>query len=261
MREVQRAADRLYLVAHDPSTGRPRLGPRQLGLGLAAAVLGEMMLAGLIDVSGGVVRASDRQPHLRRVWHHSLGLSIMDVCVESHRRVAPGKEDQPCSWCGVRGVEVFPDRMVWDTRELIARERAARPVLDWLTVLASDVATLVAQRLAEDEWLAPEYRRSWLSGRVRRSWAPTNMVEADGARQTLVRIARRLDPNPGPHECLVAGLVDALALTRLVVADGPDPTAAAQALGEAAARLDEPLRLLVAATKAAADDAVMTHTG
>jgi hypothetical protein len=261
VREVQRPADRLYLVAHDPATGRPRLGPRQLGLGLAAAVLGELLLSGLIELTDGAVRASDRQPYLRRVRHHTGGLTIMGFCVESHRRVTPDKADQSCSWCGVPGVEVFPDRMVWDVRELIASERVLHPVLDWLTVLATDAPTLVARRLAEEEWLVAECRRSLWSERALRSWVPVNVVEADGARQAVRRIACRLDRQPGPHECLVAGLVDAVALTRLVVADVSDPPAAAQALIEAAARLDEPLRLLVEQTKAAADNAVMTHTG
>jgi hypothetical protein len=228
---------------------------------LAAALLGELLLGGLIELADGAVRATDRQPYLRRVRHHSGGLSIMGVCVESHRRVAPEKADQPCSWCDVKGVEVFPDRMVWDTRELIARERTTRPVLDWLTVLATDAPTLVAQRLAEDDWLVAEYRHSLWSGRLRRSWVPVNVVEADGARQGLRRIARNLDPHLGPQECLVAGLVDAVQLTRLVIADLPDPAAAAQALTDATTRLGEPLRLLVEQTKAAADNAVITHTG
>lgn len=51
VREVHRAADRLHLVAHDPATGRPRLGPRQLGLGLAAGLLGELLLGGLVQVT------------------------------------------------------------------------------------------------------------------------------------------------------------------------------------------------------------------
>lgn len=240
--------------------------PAQLGIATASTrapgrpVPANLLLAGLIQLTDGVVRASDREPHLRRVHHHSLGLSIMDVCVESHRRVAPDKADRPCSWCGVRGVEVFPDRMVWDTGQLVGRERADRPVLDWLTVLATDAPSMVAQRLAEDEWLVAEYHRSLWSGRVRRSWVPVNVVEADGARQALCRIARRSGP-PGPHECLVAGLVDALQLTRLVIAGVPDSAAVAQALTDAAARLEDPLRLLVEQTKAAADNAVMARAG
>jgi hypothetical protein len=158
----------------------------------------------------GSVWALDRQPFLRRVRHQGLGLAIMGWCVESHRRDAPDKATDPCSWCGVAGVEVFPDRMPWDTRELIARERNPRPVLDWLTVLATDAPTLVAQRLAEDDWLVPEYRRSLWSGGVLKAWVPVNVVEADGARQALRRIARGFDRRPGPQDPLVVGLVDAV---------------------------------------------------
>ena len=40
-----RIADDLYLMAHDENTGRPLIGPRLLGTGLAAALLAELMLA------------------------------------------------------------------------------------------------------------------------------------------------------------------------------------------------------------------------
>lgn len=260
VREVERAADRLYLIGHDPATGRPRLGPRQLGLGLAAALVGELLIGGLVEVLDGVVRATARQPLLRRVRHHSGGLAIMGWCVESHRAVSSDQAGEPCSWCGVEGVEVFPDRMVWDARELIAREYAPRPVLDWLTVLAPDAAAFVAQRLADDDWLVGEDRRRLWSGRLVRAWIPANVVEADGARQALRRIARQLDPHPGVQERLVIGLVDAVQLTRVLVADLPDPADATRVL-TGVADLDGSLRLLVEQTRAAADNAVMTHTG
>jgi Golgi phosphoprotein 3 (GPP34) len=43
-------ADDLYLMAHDDRTGRPRLQPRALGIGLAGALLAELMLAGWIGL-------------------------------------------------------------------------------------------------------------------------------------------------------------------------------------------------------------------
>ncbi|MEU8385793.1 GPP34 family phosphoprotein [Streptosporangium sp. NPDC048865] len=43
-------ADDLFFVMHDNATGRMRLHARLTGLGLAAAVLGELMLAGRITV-------------------------------------------------------------------------------------------------------------------------------------------------------------------------------------------------------------------
>jgi uncharacterized protein (TIGR04222 family) len=43
-------ADDLYLTAHNETTGRPYLQPRPLGLGLAAALLAELVLAGIITI-------------------------------------------------------------------------------------------------------------------------------------------------------------------------------------------------------------------
>ncbi len=43
-------ADDLYLMAHHDLTGRPLLQPRPLGLGLAGALLAELMLGGGIDL-------------------------------------------------------------------------------------------------------------------------------------------------------------------------------------------------------------------
>jgi Golgi phosphoprotein 3 GPP34 len=48
-------ADQLFLAAHDDVTGRPRQRPRAIGLGLAGALLGELMLAGKITVEGGLM--------------------------------------------------------------------------------------------------------------------------------------------------------------------------------------------------------------
>lgn len=52
-----RLADDLYLLAHHERTGRPVLAPRAAGLGLAGALLGELVLAGAIatTAAGAVV--------------------------------------------------------------------------------------------------------------------------------------------------------------------------------------------------------------
>ncbi len=58
-----RLADDLYLLAHHEVTGRPHLQPRATGLGLAGALLAELMLAGSIGLrSGHVVIARNRPP-------------------------------------------------------------------------------------------------------------------------------------------------------------------------------------------------------
>ena len=260
MREAERAADRLYLIAHDPATGRPHLGPRQLGLGLAAALLGELLEGGVIELRTGSLQTTGQHPVLRRVRHHSGGLTIIGWCAQSHRPIDRVKAFEPCPWCGVVGAEMFPDRILWDEHQIIAREATARPVADWLTVLAADAPGLVAHRLADDGWLVTEDRRRLWSGRVVRTWVPVNVVEADGARQSLRRIALGLN-QPSTPDCLVAALVAALDLTRVVTADVPDPASAVRVLAHVAAELSEPLKVLAAQTRAAADNAVMTHTG
>jgi Golgi phosphoprotein 3 (GPP34) len=58
-----RLADDLYLLAHHETTGRPHLQPRAAGLGLAGALLAELMLAGSISLrTGQVVVASHSSP-------------------------------------------------------------------------------------------------------------------------------------------------------------------------------------------------------
>jgi hypothetical protein len=89
-----RLADDLYLVAHNDVSGRAHLQPRALGLGLAGALLAELMLAGQLGVrrdgivavvtgSGapadwlaGLIRgqvAAEREPHGLRDWLLFLG--------------------------------------------------------------------------------------------------------------------------------------------------------------------------------------------
>lgn len=54
-----RLADDLYLVAHHEITGKPHLQPRALGLGVAAGLLGELMLPGAIYLTRGLVMIGD----------------------------------------------------------------------------------------------------------------------------------------------------------------------------------------------------------
>lgn len=55
-------ADDLYLLAHHERTGRLLLSARAAGLGLAGALLAELMLAGCVRVSGGHVAATGAAP-------------------------------------------------------------------------------------------------------------------------------------------------------------------------------------------------------
>src|SRR2546429_354345 len=80
-------ADDLFFVRHDDRTGNPGLHPRAIGLGLAAALLGELMLSHRLSITDGhlvvvndqpprdvVVHAvldhviAEQQPHAVRTW-------------------------------------------------------------------------------------------------------------------------------------------------------------------------------------------------
>jgi hypothetical protein len=55
-------ADDFWFVAHDDASGRPRLGSGALGLGLAGALLGELVLLRCIAVSSGRVLVLNARP-------------------------------------------------------------------------------------------------------------------------------------------------------------------------------------------------------
>ena len=94
-------ASDFYLISHSDTTGRPRVHPRALGLGLAAGLLGELMAAERLSVCSGVLtvwageRPGDALAHtvldrivgepghrLVRVWLDFLALSAVEAVGE-----------------------------------------------------------------------------------------------------------------------------------------------------------------------------------
>jgi hypothetical protein len=55
-------ADDLFLAAHDTARGKSLLSPATLGLGLAAALLGELMLWRRMDLKDGLITVVDDRP-------------------------------------------------------------------------------------------------------------------------------------------------------------------------------------------------------
>ena len=55
-----RLADEFFLTAHDDASGKPRLAERLLGLGLAAALLGELAMDEWIELRSGAVSVVER---------------------------------------------------------------------------------------------------------------------------------------------------------------------------------------------------------
>jgi hypothetical protein len=69
-------ADQFFLIAHEDRTGRSRLHPRATGLGLAAALLGELMLDGRIRIIDDDLHVVSRQPPVDVLAHDILDLLI-----------------------------------------------------------------------------------------------------------------------------------------------------------------------------------------
>lgn len=86
LRGTGRLADDLYLLAHHETTGKPRLQPRAAGLGLAGALLAELMLAGRIRCWRGLIVPAGDGPAADDLAGRLLGL----VTSEGEHR--PGRD-------------------------------------------------------------------------------------------------------------------------------------------------------------------------
>jgi hypothetical protein len=71
-------ADDLWLLAHHDVTGRPFLQPRALGLGLAGALLAELVLSGRIAVRAGLVAVRDQTPARQELADAVVGLLLSE---------------------------------------------------------------------------------------------------------------------------------------------------------------------------------------
>lgn len=69
-------ADQFFLIAHEDRTGRSRLHPRATGLGLAAALLGELVLEGRLRIFEGDLHIASPHPPRDALSHDILDLLI-----------------------------------------------------------------------------------------------------------------------------------------------------------------------------------------
>ncbi len=73
-----RLADDLYLLAHHEISGKPHLQPRAAGLGLAGALLAELMLSGKIYLQPDQIMVADRSPPGDGLARSVLGLLVSE---------------------------------------------------------------------------------------------------------------------------------------------------------------------------------------
>lgn len=154
-------ADDLYLLAHDDKSGRPCLQARALGVGLGGALLGELLLDGMIRIRDGrLIMISPIDPHgqlarrlLRELIEERERLPIRDwlafLAPRAARPVAerlaragylaPASSRRP--WKAGRWVPVDPDSAFLP----VLRVRAvleARPVRESDVLLAGLAAAI-----------------------------------------------------------------------------------------------------------------------
>lgn len=96
-------ADAYYFISHEymGGTGRCRLHPRVLGIGLGAALLGELVLTGNLDVHEGSVYVTRRTPPCDR--HVRAVLETM-IALPQHRELR--------TWLAYLAEEIASDQVV-----------------------------------------------------------------------------------------------------------------------------------------------------
>ncbi len=165
-----RIADDLYMIAHDENTGRPLIGPRLLGTGLAAALLAELMLAGGLVLHNG------------RVGGVTLNSGVVVAC---RAKIA--------------------DDLARHVHEVVAAEPRLHPVQVWLEFLACDAARNVAFRLGQAGYLEQAPRRlPWKAAR----WIPVDPDWAYAPMTRACRAAAP-DRTFYPGHAVLAGLAEA----------------------------------------------------
>jgi hypothetical protein len=205
-------ADDLYLAAHDSARGRCLLTSATLGLGLAAALLGELVLWRRLDLQDNL-------------------LTVLD--------------DRPTA-----------DPATSAVLERVLRESRHRQIRDWISFLATGVATdLVERRLARAGLIQRVEKRGLLGTKVR--FVPIDASTA-GWPGTRIRIAATRGELLDSPDLVLTGLVLATGLDQhvLVTLDARERDHLYDQLRR---RMPAMLQHLVGHAEAAVGDAVMAR--
>ncbi|WP_433499848.1 GOLPH3/VPS74 family protein [Sphaerimonospora sp. CA-214678] len=226
-------ASDLYFVIHDDRTGQMRLHPRLTGLGLAAAIVGELMLAGrvAIAVAAGQARLTPLHP--------APAPGMVSAPGRAH---APGATRGP-------GAPTAIDEVAQTALGHILAE-PAHSLQTWLRFLARTAHADVAARLTGAGMLRPRSgRRLPLRSRPQVPVDPNAALWPVGRLNLAIQRGQRLDI----RDALLLGLVVATTVARAVLWE-PE----SRHLADSIAGLPAPYRELIAQTKAAIGDAVIS---
>jgi Golgi phosphoprotein 3 GPP34 len=205
-------ADDLFLTAHDTVKGKCLLSPATLGLGLAGALLAELVLWRRIDVLDGKITIIDD----RQTGDPATSAVLDQLLREGHHRV----------------------------------------VRDWISFLATGIATdLVERRLARSGLVQRQEKRGLLGTKV--SFVPTDSMTA-GWPATRIRTYVTRGELLDVADLALAGLILATGLDQhvFVTMEARDRT---QLFDQIRRRLPMMLQELVGHTEAAVGDAVMAR--
>jgi hypothetical protein len=205
-------ADDLFLTAHDTVKGKCLLSPATLGLGLAAALIGELVLWRRLDLVDGKLMIIDDRP------------------------------------TGDPATTAVLDQLL--------REGHHRAVRDWISFLATGIATdLVERRLSRAGLVVRQEKRGLLGTKV--SFVPADSMVAGWPATRLRTYASRgelLDLS----DLVLAGLVLATGLDQYVLIL-LDARGRGQLFDQLRRRLPAMLQDLIGHAEAAVGDAVMAR--
>lgn len=205
-------ADDLFLTAHDSVKGKCLLSPATLGLGMAAALLGELVLWRRLDVVDGKIQIIDDRP-----TGDPAATAVLDQ---------------------------------------LLREGHHRAVRDWISFLATGVATdLVERRLARSALVQRQEKRGLMGTKV--SFVPSDSMIA-GWPATRIRTFIGRGELLDIPDLVLAGLILATGLDQHVFMT-LEQRGRAQLFDQLKRRLPAMLLELVGQAEAAVGDAVMAR--
>ncbi|MCY1144524.1 GPP34 family phosphoprotein [Actinoplanes sp. Pm04-4] len=205
-------ADDLFLTAHDSVKGKCLLSPATLGLGMASALIGELVLWRRVDVVDGKIQIIDDRP-----TGDPAATAVLDQ---------------------------------------LLREGHHRAVRDWISFLATGVATdLVERRLARSALVQRQEKRGLFGSKV--SFVPSDTMIA-GWPATRIRTFIGRGELLDIPDLVLAGLILATGLDQHVFLT-LDARGRGQLFDQLKRRLPAMLLELISQSEAAVGDAVMAR--